>query len=197
MSSGSTDFHSVVKNIAAGDERALEQLYQHFQHRVFNTVISYLQNQEDATEVTQDVFVEVFHSAAGFKGESSVSTWIYRIAVNKCLDRLRYRNRKKRFAFVTSLFSSTTGEVRFDKPDFFHPGVAAENKEKAAILFKAIDALPDQQRTAFLLAFVEDLPRQEVADVMKMNLKAVESLLQRAKGNLRGMLEDFYRQSKD
>ncbi len=75
------------------------------------------------------------------------------------------------------------------KVDFDHPGVILENKEKAKYLFKAIESLPATQKTAFILSFIEELPRQEVADIMQTSLKAVESLLQRAKKNLRLRLE--------
>lgn len=79
-----------------------------------------------------------------------------------------------------------------DVPDFEHPGVLMENKENTKALFKAIHTLPNQQKTAFILSFVEELPRQEVADVMEVSLKAVESLLQRAKKNMRPELEKLY-----
>ena len=150
---------------------------------MYNTALSYAQHVPDAEEITQDVFTNVFRSAAKFKGESEVSTWIYRITVNTSLNYLR---RKKRFGFLSG------GEPHLDTPDFEHPGVLLEQKENAKALFKVIDTLPDQQKTAFILSFVEELPRQEVADVMRVSLKAVESLLQRAKGNLRTKLEKVY-----
>ena len=112
-----------------------------------------------------------------------MSTWIYRITVNTSLNYLR---RQKRFGFLSG------GEPRTDTPDFEHPGVLLEKKENARALFKVIDTLPNQQKTAFILSFVEELPRQEVAEIMKVSLKAVESLLQRAKGNLRTKLEKVY-----
>jgi RNA polymerase sigma-70 factor (ECF subfamily) len=77
----------------------LEHIYFQYNKRVYNTVLSYVQNIEDAEEITQDVFLEVYRSSENFKGESSLSTWIYRIAINKCLDFIKYKNRKKRFAF--------------------------------------------------------------------------------------------------
>ena len=79
-----------------------------------------------------------------------------------------------------------------EKHDFEHPGVLLENKENAKALFKVIDTLPETQKTAFILSYIEDMPRQEVADVMETSLKAVESLLQRAKGNLKKKIENMY-----
>ncbi len=186
----------LLQKTAEGDVASFQKLYADFCDRVYNTAISHLQDQLDAEETTQDVFIEIFRSAVHFKSDATVSTWIYRIAVNKCLDKLRYRKRKKRFAFVTSLFG-LDGSLRHDKAGFDHPGTLLENKDKTVVLFKAMEHLPEQQKTAFVLAFVEQLPRQEVADIMKLSLKATESLLQRAKGTLRKELALFYEQEKD
>ncbi|MEZ4966829.1 MAG: RNA polymerase sigma factor [Saprospiraceae bacterium] len=178
----------LLERIAGGDENALSELYDVFHQRVYNTALGFLQHVEDAEEITQDVFVEIYRSAGRFQGNSSVSTWIYRIAVHRCLDRLRYKKRKRRFAF----FSSLMGMNVPDPPDFEDPGVQMEKRENARILYKAIDTLPATQKTAFLLSFVEDLPRQEIADIMQVSLKALESLLQRAKANLRKNLDPYY-----
>lgn len=80
----------------------------------------------------------------------------------------------------------------FLKIDFQHPGVLLENKEKAQYLFSVIETLAEAQKTAFILSFVEGLPRQEVADIMETSLKSVESLLQRAKANLKKKLIEIY-----
>lgn len=175
----------------AGEKVAFKAFYEKFKSRVFNTSLSYLQNIEEAEEITQDVFVEIYNSVNTYKGESSVSTWIYRITVNKSLDALRYRKRKKRSGFLVSLFKKDSAELQIDMPHFDHPGVALENKEKAKILFKVIAELPDQQKTAFILSHIEDLSQKEMAVVMKVSEKAVESLIQRAKANLRKKLEIF------
>lgn len=187
------DIHQqLIAQIAQGSESALAELYAIFSSRVYNTALSYLQNTADAEEVTQDVFVKIYQSAGAFQGKSSVSTWIYRIAVNQSLDRISYRNRQKRFGFLVHLFREDSAEPQLDLPHFDHPGALLEQKENARTLFQAIESLPEQQKTAFILSFIEELLRQEVADVMQLSLKAVESLLQRAKANLRNRLDDFY-----
>ena len=163
------------------------EIYEEFKGKVFNTVIGYLQNVEDAEEVTQDIFVEIHHSINSFEGKSSLSTWIYRISINKSLDFIKAKKRKKRFAFISSLFNDS-GELKHDAPHFYHPGVILENKEKSAILFSAIDSLAENQKTAFLLSKVEGLGNKEIAEVMNMNVGGVESLLSRAKDNLRKKL---------
>ncbi len=176
------DLH-LLQSIANGDKTAFRQLYELFSEKVYNAAISYSQNEEDAEEITQDVFTKVFRNAAKFEGKSAVGTWIYRITVNTSLN---YLKKKNRFSFLQF------GEVKTDKPDFEHPGILLEKREAAKTLFKVIDTLPTNQKTAFILSFVEELPRQEVADIMEISLKAVESLLQRAKKNLRDRLENLY-----
>lgn len=184
--------HDLIRDLARGDKKALKLLYGEYGKRVFNTALGLIQSREEAEEITQDVFVEVFRNAANFKFQSSVSTWLYRIAVNKSLDAIRHRKRNKRFGFLTSIFHRESGEINIEKADFEHPGVLLENQEKAAILFKCIDALAENQRSAFVLSQLEQLPQKEIAAVMNLSEKAVESLLQRAKANLRIELEKFY-----
>ncbi|WP_211341846.1 RNA polymerase sigma factor [Ulvibacterium marinum] len=177
----------LLKEISKGNINAFEQLYLLYKNKVYNTAIGYLQNIEEAEEVTQDIFLTIYQKADTFQGKSKVSTWIYRITVNKALNKLEKRKR--------SPVSQREVNER-DRTDFDHPGVQLENKEKSRFLFKAIDELPETQKTAFVLSFVEGLPRQEVADVMETTLKSVESLLQRAKSNLRKYLIDIYPEGK-
>ena len=174
-------------------EISFKELVDLHKTRVFNTAISFLQNKEDAEDVAQEVFIEVYHSLEKFKGQSSVSTWIYRITVNKSLDHLRKKNRKKRFAFVTSLFNKESGEINMDTGHFEHPGILLEKKEKAKILFAVIDELSENQKTAFILYHIEELSQKEIGAVMNLSTKAVESLIARARATLRVKLEHIYK----
>ncbi|MEM6770476.1 MAG: RNA polymerase sigma factor [Bacteroidota bacterium] len=171
----------LLVNIAAGDAAALRHLYDRHASRVYNTAISYLQREVEAEEVTQDVFTKVWRSAGTFKGNSEVTTWLYRIAVNTSLSALR--KRKKRNIF------SAFGDRELSPPDFDHPGALLEDREETKSLFAAIYRLPDRQKTAFILSYVEEIPRSQVAEIMGNTLKAVESLLIRAKAGLRKQLK--------
>ena len=185
----------LIEQLKLKDERAFKTIVDTWQDMVYNTVLGIVQNAQDAEDVSQEVFIQVYESIKSFKGDSKFSTWIYRIAVTKSLDLLRRKKRKKRFAFIQSLFGKND-ELINDPPDFYHPGVAAENKENAAVLFKAIAALPENQHTAFVLSKIEGLSYQEVSEVMQMTEASVDSLLHRAKTNLRKTLGDHYRNSK-
>ncbi|MBD2702491.1 RNA polymerase sigma factor [Spirosoma sp. BT702] len=183
----------LLEQIRQGNEPAFRQLYEITKSRVFNTALSYVRSREDAEEITQEVFIDVFRSAGSFEGDANVTTWIYRITVNKSLDFIKQKKRQKRFAFLTSLFDRDTGEVVHHPPDFVHPGVALENQENAARLFQAIDTLPEKQKTAYILTRIEGLSNIEAAQVMSTSVGAVESLLQRANENLKKQLLAVYK----
>lgn len=180
----------LIHLIANGDRNAFVEVYNLYSTQVYNTAIGYLQNKEEAEEAVQDIFLEIHRSASRFRADSKISTWIYRITVNKCLDRLRKRKAVKRMTVIRSVFrkeDQPVGPVGFN-----HPGVQLEKKEDAKMLFAAIEELPERQKTAFILSFVEDLSRQEAADIMQISLKSLESLLQRAKQNLRNRLKEKF-----
>jgi RNA polymerase sigma-70 factor (ECF subfamily) len=174
-----------------GDEGAFRQLVDNYQDKIFNTCISFVKNLDDADDLTQEVFIEVFHSIHKFRADSKLSTWIYRITVNKSLEHLRKMKRKKRSG-IFYWISNEDRELKFEVPDFDHPGVLAENREKARILFGAIEKLPEKQRIAFTLHKVEDLSYEQIADVMQKSLSSIESLMHRAKNNLKKELYDYY-----
>jgi RNA polymerase sigma factor (sigma-70 family) len=178
----------LIQGLRQGDEAAFKYLVTTYQDRVYNTAIGIVQNAEDAEDVAQEVFIQVYRSIHSFKGESKLSTWLYRIATTRALDLLRSRKSKKRFGFMQRLFGEGNEPIH-EIPDFNHPGIAMDRKENAAKLFKAIAQLPENQRTAFTLHKLEDLSYQEVSEVMQTSVPAVESLMHRAKQNLKKILE--------
>lgn len=174
------------------NEKSFRDFIQKHQQRVYNTALNTLQNEQDAEEIAQDVFIEAYNKAHTFKGESQVSTWLYRITVNKCIDLMRSRKRKKRFAFITELFHES-GEPIQDASDFVHPGIVAENKEKAAVLYKAINQLPETQKIAFLLSETDGLSYGEISEIVGTSVSSIESLLFRARKNLRKILANYHK----
>jgi RNA polymerase sigma-70 factor (ECF subfamily) len=185
----------LVEQLKCGSEAAFRYMVTSWQDMVYNTALGLVQNEMDAEDVAQDVFIKAWEAIEGFKGESKLSTWLYRITVTKSLDFLRSRKRKKRFAYVQSLFGMND-ELVIDPPDFHHPGVISEKKQLSVSLFKAIEELPEQQKAAFVLSRVEGLNHKEVSEILETTVPAVESLLQRAKLNLRKKLENTYRKEQ-
>jgi len=126
-----------------------------------------------------------------FKSESNIKTWVYRIAINKSKDAVKYKNRKKRFATVISISrNSETNDRDFEPENFSHPGIELESKEQMNLLLRGIDQLPEKQKEALILAKLEQMSMKDIAIVMKTTDKAVESLLSRAKSNFKTYLSN-------
>ncbi len=166
----------------------LEQIYAEHKNLVYNLALSYVQNIEDAEEITQDVFVKVHENLNSFNGEAKVSTWLYRITINKSLDFLKAKKAQKRFAFITSIFKDNSTSLKHDAGHFNHPGVLMEDKESLQYIFSAINGLNENQKTVLILNKIEGRSQKEVAEIMELNIKAVESLIHRAKSNLQKIL---------
>ena len=186
----------LIEQLKQGDETAFKTIVETWQDMVYNTALGIVQNPEDAEDIAQEVFVQVYESIHSFKGEAKFSTWLYKITVTKTMDHLRRKKRKKRFAFVQSLFGAND-EIAHDPPDFHHPGVVLDKKETSTELFKAIEQLPENQKIAFTLNKLEGLNYQEVSEIMNTTVPSIESLLHRAKNNLKKLLEIYYREKYD
>jgi RNA polymerase sigma-70 factor (ECF subfamily) len=185
-----TTDQQLIEELKLGRDWAFKSLVDKHQQRIYNTCLGFVKNPEDADDLTQEVFIEVFRSILKFRMESKLSTWIYRIAVTKSLESLRSRQRKKRFAVFYSLFDSE--KKAYDPPDFNHPGIIAENKERSKVIFEAMDKLPESQQTAYTLHKLEGLGYEEIAEIMQKSVSSVESIMHRAKSNLQKYLYDFY-----
>lgn len=192
-----TDQNKLVERLKKGNESAFSELLDEFQQKVFHTCLSFVPNKEDAEDVAQEVFLEVYKSVHKFKGNSKLSTWIYKITTNKCLEFIRKKSAKKRFAFMQSI---TGNEIPFDKTNYFtefnHPGIQLENKEKTETIYKAINSLPDSQKVVFTLAKLDGKSYQEIVEITGKSLSSVESIMFRAKKNLQKKLENFYKKEQ-
>lgn len=185
---------SLIEALKKQEQSAYALLLDEYQKLVFNTCLSFVPNAEDAEDIAQEVFIEVYKSIGKFKGNSKLSTWIYRIAVNKSLEFIRKKTTKKRFGFMQSLAGDT---IPIDKSFYFtefnHPGVQLENKEQKEILFRAINQLPQTQKIVFTLHMIEGLSYKEVSEISEKSISSVESLLFRARKGLRIILTEFYK----
>ena len=188
-----THFISLLKS---KDPTAFHELVDLFRDRIYNTSLGLLHDLEDAEDITQEVFIEVFQSIDGFRGRSKLTTWIYRITVQKSLEVIRKRNRKKRSAKIYSLFGKEDMISATSDSPFYHPGVRLENKERSSILFKAISRLPENQQAAYTLHKIENLSYAEIAEIIKVSISSVESLMFRAKQNLQKSLSDYYEKNE-
>ena len=179
----------LIERLKQGDEAAFRTLVERYQDLVYNTALGVVQNESDAEDVAQEVFIQVYRSIGSFKSEAKLSTWIYRITTTRALDLLRARKSKKRFGLLKRLWETEEESPVENISDFSHPGVSLERKEEAVQLMHAIAQLPENQKVAFILHKLEGLSYLEIAEVMGNTLPAVESLMHRARLNLRKILE--------
>jgi len=179
----------LIKLILDGDRDRFRILVEQHQQMVFRTCMGFVHNREDAEDLAQDVFVQAYKSLSGFKGESAFSTWIYRIAVNASLNKIRQSSRNSVFQRLDAFFGQDRNKelsLPLDSPE--NPEEILIKEEYAVWIRKALDSLPDNQKTAVILSKYDDLPQKEIAEIMNLTEGAVEALLQRAKKNLREKL---------
>jgi len=161
-----------------------------FEDRVYGLCLSLLQNQHDAEDATQDIFTTIYLKLDTYKGEAKLSTWIYRIAVNKCYELLRFKSRKKRFS---QLFSISDEVINLSAdPAFYHPGVQLESQEQSDLLFRALAQIPAQQRLVYTLHKVEGYEYAFIMETTGFSRSKIESLIFRAKQSLKDYLMKNY-----
>jgi RNA polymerase sigma-70 factor (ECF subfamily) len=188
--------HEVIAMILSGNPDKYRVLVEKYQTMVFRTCMGFLHNRDDADDLTQDVFIQAYHSLKGFKLEAAFSTWIYRIAVNASLNRVRKNSRNPILNRLDSLFVvGKEREISLPAYDNEDPESIIINSEKSKWIQNALDSLPENQRTAIVLSKYDDLPQKEIAAIMQTTEGAVEALIQRAKANLKVKLSSIYKKS--
>jgi RNA polymerase sigma-70 factor (ECF subfamily) len=171
---GERDDRRLISLAAANDQQAFAELVQRHQGRILNLAFRFSRDRQDAEELAQEIFFKVWRHARTFKGESAFGTWLYRLAVNTCLN---HRQRKKTLPDPLSL----TGDIE-SGTETAAEGFAARQRE--VLLDQAMAALPARQKMALILASFEGKSYEEIAVVMEISVPAVESLLFRARQNL-------------
>lgn len=186
----------IIDQLKQGNEAAFRKLVDHYQKLVVNTCFGMVHNHEDAEDIAQDVFVEVYRSVEHFRADAKLSTWLYRIAVNRSLNHIRDNKKHKWFqSFENEVEAKNRQLTQLESSKADQPGFELENKQRAVILHEAINSLPENQKVAFTLSKYEELSYQEISEVMDMSVSSVESLLFRAKKNLQKKLHKCYKKS--
>ena len=156
-----------LDGLRQGDDAAFRWLVDTYQMRVFRTALAIVPTPEEAEDVAQEVFEEVYRTVGSFRGEASLATWLYRITLSRALKKERDRKRKKRFAFLTSLFGDDEPE-QYDPPDFQTPETVLEADERIQLISRAVQTLADSQKVAFTLHYQEELSYQETHFLKKV-----------------------------
>lgn len=177
----------LIKQVKEGNRDAFRILVANHHQMVIRICMSFLNQQEDAEDVAQEVFIEIFKSMPTFREESSLSTWLYRMAVNKSLDFIRQKKRKKRgYGLLTHMEYSDLANLSVSNDT--DSDMLLEEEERRQILLSVMSQLPERQRIALTLSKLEELPQKEVAQIMDVSEGSVESLLVRGKKKLKELL---------
>lgn len=166
-----------------GSEAAFRTLVARYQNRIYQTALSLLCSPEEAEDVAQEVFIEVYQTIAGFRREAALSTWLYRLATSRALSYRRWARAKKRFAHFTNLLG-LDNQVLHELPDHAHPQALLEGEQQVRLLHAYLGRLPAKQQVAFTLRHEQELSYAEIAAVLGTTVPAVESLLFRARQKL-------------
>jgi len=181
----------LVREAKIGNSAAYAELTGRYQDRIFTLVLGQIQSREDAIDVTQEVFVRAHTKLDSFREDALFYTWLYRIALNACID---FRRRRGRVPEPFSLDADLRTEMGYEPSDdraHNNPALALENKELGRYLRECIQALPEVLRMAVILHDVEGLPQKEIARIMRCPLGTVKSRIQRGRYELREKLELF------
>jgi len=181
-----------IQELKNGSQAAFKLLVEKNKNQVINTCFGFVNNYSIAEDLAQDVFVEVYESINQFNEDSKLSTWIYRIAVNKSLDHLRKAKRKKRWAELTRINMDEKEDTDNYYTDSVTPENTLENNERIKILNTAVNSLPENQKTAFTLHKYEELSYKDISEIMNTSISSIESLMFRAKKNLQKKLTNYY-----
>ena len=170
------DDRQAVEACLGGDTRAFDQIVERYQRNVYRLCYRYVNNHFDASDMAQEVFLRAYKALSKFRGDSAFSTWLYRIAVNTCLN-FRSANRRP----VEELSENLTDKRRGALEEI-------EREERAVRVREAIGHLPDKQRATLILRMYHDLSMEEIAGVMGSSIGTVKANLFHALSKMRKRL---------
>ncbi|MDH7513927.1 MAG: sigma-70 family RNA polymerase sigma factor [Clostridiales bacterium] len=179
----------LIRRIARKDHLAFQMLVERYQALVLRTCRSLLDDPENAEDIAQEVFFQVYKSAEKFRYDSSVSTWLRRIAINRCLN---FNRDNRKFRWLTRLEEALENKDRrrnaFRTSGENDPALAFQEAEQKQLIRETIASLPEKQKTMLILNKLEGFSYQEIAEIMNTSVSAVEACLHRARVNLQKKL---------
>lgn len=163
------------------------EIVNEFQHKVYSTAYSFTQNPHDAEDLSQEIFWLVYQNLETFKMDSQLSTWIYRIAVNKCLMYRRKEARRKNIAKILPMSKEISDNIA-DNSQVDMDVIRSENKD---ILYKAIECISIKYATVITLRYMQDLSIKEIGQILNLSQRTVETQIYRAKAKLKVSLNSL------
>jgi RNA polymerase sigma-70 factor (ECF subfamily) len=187
---------AVIAELKAGSEEAYAWLIGEFHQPIYNLVYRMMNDPSDAADTTQEVFLKVFRGMKHFHGESSLKTWIYRIALHEAANRRRWWFRHK--AQETSIEPIETGEFGFSGEDRLvdpheSPFENFAHLEVQAAVERGLHEVPEPYQTALILRDLEEMSYEEIAEVLQISLGTVKSRITRGREALRDKLSEYVR----
>jgi RNA polymerase sigma-70 factor (ECF subfamily) len=180
----------LVRRAQRGNTEAFEELVRRYESRVYNITYRLLGNEEDAAEALQDTFIRAYRAISRFKFKSSFYTWLYRIATNVSLTKLRRRKTQDTISLDEPI--KDTDDLQFDIPDSqYTPEQVFEQKRLREKLQEAIDRLPAEYRTVVVMRDLQGLSNEEVSKTLGLSVPAVKSRLHRGRMALREQLARY------
>lgn len=179
----------MIKLCQNGDRSAFNELVEQYQNQVVNIAYSMLSDREDAYDAAQEVFVRIYRSIGGFKGKSSLSTWIYRIVSNVCNDILRKRQRQANIISINTARGNEDEQHEMELEDSSPtPEECMELSEQQRLVREALAELNDKYREIITLFDIEEMRYEEIAEILKCPVGTVKSRLNRARAELKKKL---------
>lgn len=186
------DDRKLIEGILRNQELSFKQLIDKYQKLVYSSSFRIVGNTSDAEDICQEVFLEVFNSIDKLRDEDNLSGWLFKIAKNKSISLLRKRNPAKAYAANDIYCDQIQLKLNNLNSDQNNPAQKLENAEAREILFNAIDCLPDKQKRVLLMHKFEDFSHKEICEALQLSQASVESLIYRAKTNLRKSLYSYF-----
>jgi RNA polymerase sigma-70 factor (ECF subfamily) len=183
----------IIKKIKKGDKEAFGEIINKYKKVVYNHARSFLRDAQEAEDAAQEIFLSIYNNIAGFRGDAKLSTWIYRITVNTCKNKLKQMKRLKS-QIVEEAYEEGSEELEKavdnikDKEEK-EPDNLFESENLRSSILKRMDELAEEQKNVIMLRDIDGLSYEEIADTMKLSVSAVKSKLFRARENLREKLE--------
>ncbi|MEW6623632.1 MAG: sigma-70 family RNA polymerase sigma factor [Bacillota bacterium] len=184
------DLVSCIDRVLKGEREYFNGIVKHFQGPVYNTVYRMIGDKEEAKDLTQDVFLKVYKNLAAYDRQVKLSTWIYKIATNTCIDFLRKKRemlmdevQQEGIDAKTIVFASTSKDTS--------PELALENKELKTLLHGQIGKLPENYKAVVVLKYVNDLTFEEIAQALDQPVNTIKTRLYRAREMLRDSLREI------
>lgn len=182
----------LIRRLQQRDERAFQEIVRLYQHKIYNLVLRMIGSREEAEDIAQEVFVTVFKSIDGFRGDAKFSTWLYRIAANHCKNRMKYLGRRS-YKLTGELDEAAEREMQDAQPHALRPHIDGPEKvleglQTERLVQEAIALLDEEHRVLIVLRDVEDLSYQEICAITGLVEGTVKSRLHRARMSLKDYL---------